>query len=87
MTFGRALLLSWTALAVSDLAIGQEDPKDIVAAAVRATGHTCEQPKSVAPDPQDTSPDEKAWILQCETNTYWVKFKGDASVEVQLRNN
>jgi hypothetical protein len=74
-------------LAISDLAIGQEDPKDIVAAAVRANGYACEQPKSVVPDPQDTSPDEKAWILQCEANAYWVKFKGDASVEVELKKD
>lgn len=77
----------WMAMALLGAAAAQEDPKGIVAAAVRATGHTCEQPQSVEPDPQDTSPDEKAWILVCEQNTYWVKFKGDAQVEVKLVNN
>ena len=60
----------------------QEDPLHIVAAAVRENGHACEEPKSVAPDSQDTSPDERAWIIDCGNKTYRVKFVGDAAVEV-----
>jgi hypothetical protein len=73
-----------TIFAFADIAQAQEDPKDIVAVAVRQNGYVCENPKSVKPDIQQSAPDEKAWILSCEVNTYFVKFKGDAQVEVRL---
>jgi hypothetical protein len=70
------------ALSATHIALAQEDPLHIVAAAVRENGYACDTPKSVAPDMQDTSPDEKAWIIDCGNSKYRVKFVGDASVEV-----
>ena len=77
----------WMVFAISNVAQAQEDPKDVVAVAVRENGYVCENPKSVKPDNQQSAPDEKAWILSCEVNTYFVKFKGDAQVEVRRIND
>jgi hypothetical protein len=61
----------------------QEEPKEIVAAAVRQHGHVCDHPESAEPDPQDTSPGEKAWILHCENGAFRVKFTGDTGANVE----
>ena len=66
----------------ADVALAQEDPLHIVAAAVRENGHACDEPKSVAPDSKDTSINERAWIIDCGNASYRVKFMGDAAVEV-----
>ena len=71
-----------SALPGADISLAQEDPLHIVAAAVRENGHACDEPKSVVPDPESTSPDDKAWIIDCGNNTYRVKFVGDAAVDV-----
>ena len=61
----------------------QEDAKTVVAAAVRDHGYRCASPESVKPDPADSGPDEKAWVIRCESGSYRVKFKGDAGAEVE----
>lgn len=66
-----------------DFAAAQEDPKDVVAAAVRQNGYACTAPQEVSADPKDTSPDEKAWIIRCEERAYRVKFLGDRGAEVE----
>lgn len=71
------------AIAWADLALSQEDPTDIVAAAVRQRGYQCEQPEGARPDPDNTSPDEKAWIIRCENATFRVKFMGDTGAKVE----
>ena len=67
-----------------DIALAQEDPLHIVAAAVRDTGHECQEPKSAMPDPKDTSVNEKTWIIDCGNATYRVKFVGDTAVDVSV---
>lgn len=52
----------------------QEDPKNIVAAQVRAQGYTCDSPKSARRDKDGSRPDEAAWILECENTTYHVRL-------------
>lgn len=66
------------------VAMAQEDPKSIVATAVRQNGYECNEPQSVKPDPNHTTPDEKAWIIHCKDATYRVKFMGDRGAEVEL---
>lgn len=61
----------------------QEEPVDILAAAVRQHGHVCDRPESAEPDPQDTSAGEKAWVLHCEDGAFRVKFMGDAGAKVE----
>ena len=68
-------------------AFSDETPMEIVAAAVRQSGHECNQPKSLEPDPAHTQPDEKAWILHCDNGSYNVKFKGDQGAEVSPLEN
>ncbi len=64
----------------------QETAKEVVATAVRQRGYVCEQPKSVNPDPENSSPDEKAWVLSCETGSFRVKFMGDTGAKVEPVN-
>ena len=75
--------LTCVALVCSEMAMAQEDPKDIVATAVRQHGYECNDPESVKPDPEHTSPDERALIIRCENGTYQVKFMGDRGAEVK----
>jgi hypothetical protein len=70
----------------ADLGLNQEDPTEIVAATVRQRGYQCKQPERARPDPDDTSPDEKAWIIRCKNATFRVKFMGDRGAEVEPIN-
>jgi len=76
-------LLIIGAMVWADLGLSQEDPTDIVAAAVRQRGYQCDQPGSAQPDPDNTLPDEKAWIIRCENATFRVKFMGDTGPRVE----
>ncbi|MDH3596088.1 MAG: hypothetical protein OEU09_00215 [Rhodospirillales bacterium] len=78
--------LAWLPVAAvvwADAGLGQEDPKDIIAAAVRQRGHDCTEPESARPDPDNSSRDQKAWILRCENATFRVKYIGDRGAEVE----
>jgi hypothetical protein len=67
----------------ADFATAQEDPKDVVAAAVRESGYECTAPQEISADPENTSSDEKAWVIRCEERAYRVKFLGDRGAEVE----
>lgn len=83
----RALKIStlvlFAPMAFADFAHAQEAAKEVVATAVRQRGYVCEKPESVRPDPESSSPDEKAWLLQCETGSFRVKFMGDTGTKVE----
>jgi hypothetical protein len=82
----KLAVLAWlpsAALVWAELAQAQENPTEIVAAAVRQRGHVCDSPESAVPDHQNTTPDEKAWIIRCKSGSYRVKFKGDTGAEVE----
>ena len=64
-------------------AMAQQTPTSIVAAAVRDAGHVCKKPKQPVADPKASSADEEAWIIQCETGRYRVKFMGDRGAKVE----
>ena len=70
-------------LGFATVAAAQENPKSVVAAAVRDQGYQCTAPETVQPDPADSGPDEKAWIIRCESGSYRVKFKGYAGGKVE----
>jgi len=61
------------------------DPEgmDVIAAAVRVHGYVCEQPMSATRDAEQSSPDEEAWIVTCESGRYRVKFTGDTGSRVE----
>jgi hypothetical protein len=64
-------------------AAAAETTLDIVATNVRARGYACERPSSVEPDPSHSIPDERAWILTCDTGRYRVIFRGDTGARVE----
>ena len=70
-------------LAGADIALAQEDPTDVVATAVRERGYTCDNPETAQPDPQSSSPDERAWTIRCGNDSYRVTFRGDTGAEVE----
>lgn len=82
MAYRFAACFALSAVLCADLATAEEDPKDIVAAAVRDAGYTCSEPQSAKVDPNESAPDQKAWIIRCENGAYRVKFKGDEGAEV-----
>jgi hypothetical protein len=83
MQYRSLIWLSGFALVFADVALAQDDTKDIVAAAVRQNGFECANPESVKPDPEHSTPEEKAWIIQCGNAAYQVKFMGDRGAKVE----
>ena len=79
---GSFLTISITFL-MNAPSFSQEDPEEILAAAVRQHGYVCDNPEGAEPDPQSTSPGEKAWILHCEDGAFRVKFMGDTGANVE----
>jgi hypothetical protein len=64
-------------------ALEGEDPKDIIAAQLRAQGYACDDPQSATRDQDASGPDEAAWILTCEGATYRVKLIPDMAAKVE----
>ena len=60
-----------------------EDPKDIVAAQIRAQGYKCDSPQSAEQDAQASKPDEAVWVLQCEGASYRVRLVPDMAAKVE----
>ena len=56
---------------------------DVIAAVVRVHGYACEQPKGATRDAEQSSPDEEAWTITCESGRYRVKFTGDTGSRVE----
>lgn len=54
----------------------------VVAAAVRVTGASCQQPSRLEPDPAMTAADRPAWIITCEGGRFRVIFEGDTGPRV-----
>ena len=76
--FALAFVLS-TAAEAAD----QERPADIVAAQVRAQGHTCETPTSAKRDTRASKPDFAVWILTCKNVTYRVGLTPDMRARIE----
>lgn len=50
---------------------------------VRMQGFACRHPKEATADPETSRPDERSWILTCESGRYRVTFTGDTGAIVQ----
>jgi len=61
----------------------EESALDIVAASVRDTGHSCDDPKQTTRDEAASKPDEAAWIIDCGNARYRVIYQGDEAVDVE----
>ncbi len=82
--FAKGFFLAMTiTFLINAPSFSQEEPKEIVAAAVRQHGYVCDHPERAEPDPQETSPGEKAWILHCEKGAFRVRFTGDTRANVE----
>jgi len=76
----------WLVCAVplcAQLAMAQETPTAVVAAAVRDAGYECKKPAGITAEPKRSGADEKAWIVKCETASYRVRFMGDSGAKVE----
>jgi hypothetical protein len=67
-------------------AVPLEDPKNILAAKLRAQGCECSRPKSAERDVQASKPDEEVWIVQCENAKYRVRLDQDMAAKVERIN-
>lgn len=57
---------------------------EIIAVAVRKRGNKCDQPKAAEIDPSiKKEPNKKAWILDCGSARYRVKFNLDVMASVE----
>ena len=79
------LLVAAIVAAVPSARAQLNDPEgmDAIAAAVRVHGYACEQPTSATRDAEQSSSDEEAWIITCESGRYRVKFTGDTGSRVE----
>jgi hypothetical protein len=58
-------------------ALGQESPKDVIAAHLRTQGYQCDAPKSARRDAQASRPDEQVWLITCGNARYRVRLVPD----------
>lgn len=86
LTSSVALALVFAITAVLPPAAAQDDPKELIAVQVRDQGYTCDTPKSATKDEAASSPDEQAWVLECENATYRVKLVPDMAAEIEQIN-
>jgi hypothetical protein len=79
------LLVAAIVAAIPSARAQSNDPEgmDVIAAAVRVHGYVCEHPTSATRDAEQSSSDEEAWIITCESGRYRVKFTGDTGSRVE----
>ena len=65
-------------------AVAQQDPKDIIAAQLRAQGYTCDHPASATRDSGASKPNETVWVLVCEHATYRATLVPNMAAQVEL---
>lgn len=66
------------------VAVAGENPRDVVAAQLRAQGYVCESPKEATRDKKNSRPDEIAWIVECRNATYRVRLIPHMAARVEL---
>lgn len=60
-----------------------EDPKNVIAAQLRAQGYQCEQPQSAVRDVKASKPNETVWVIECERAKYRVRLTPDLAAKVE----
>ena len=60
----------------------QQAPKDLIAIQIRDQGYICAKPISAQRDLARSKPDEAAWVLRCENNSYRIRFVPDMPAHV-----
>ena len=64
------------------LAAGEE-PKDTIAAQIRAQGFACDKPRSAVRDAKKSKPDEAVWVLKCNNAAYRIRLNPDMAAKVE----
>lgn len=64
------------------LAAGEE-PKDTIAAQIRAQGFACDKPRSAVRDAKRSKPDEAVWVLKCNNAAYRIRLNPDMAAKVE----
>ena len=59
-----------------------ENAMATVAAAVRATGMRCDDPRGIEYDAAESHADRPAWIIRCQQGAFRVVFEGDTGPKV-----
>jgi hypothetical protein len=77
------LVASAAASSPAVMAAAGGDPKNIIAAQIRAQGYACDQPQSAQQDAQASKPNEEVWVLQCESAQYRVRLVPDMAAQVE----
>jgi hypothetical protein len=62
---------------------GDESPKDVLAAQLRAQGYACDHPQSAEQDANASQPDEAVWVVQCEGAKYRLRLVPDMGAKVE----
>ena len=77
LTGGSILSLESVALAAG------EEPKDTIAAQIRAQGFACDKPRSAVRDAKKSKPDEAVWVLKCNNAAYRIRLNPDMAAKVE----
>lgn len=77
-----AAVLCW-GTPLSSAAAAAEDAAQVVAAEVRAQGHTCEEPVTATRDAAESTAEEVVWRLECANAAYRVRLVPGMGAEVK----
>jgi hypothetical protein len=54
---------------------------------LRLQGFACKQAQSAKPDPDASRPDERAWIVTCDSGTYRMRLVPNMAAKVEKLKN
>jgi hypothetical protein len=80
---GAGIIIVALAIAGAYGAAAQQPPKDLLAAQIRSQGYRCDKVISARRDLARSKPDQAAWLLRCEKNTYRVTLIPDQAARVE----
>lgn len=60
-----------------------DDPTEIISDQLRDQGYACENPDGAKRDPEDSRPEEEAWIVDCGNASYRVRLIPDQAAQVE----
>jgi hypothetical protein len=64
--------------------IAQESAKEVVATQIRSQGYHCDHPMAAERLPQQSRPEETAWLIKCESASYRVRLIPHMAALVEL---
>jgi hypothetical protein len=64
-----------------------QDPKEIIAAQLRAQGYACDNPQSATRDQKASRPNETVWIVVCGNASYRATLVPNMAARVETLSN